>query len=247
MGGSQGLSGWKWIFIITAVLYIIFGLATYFILPSFSDFTEKNAKSFLNGREQGIVMLMAMISYFIAYVWSLMNVLDSNLKVERGYHMMVSGFILVLGFIHILALGDTSATGVFVAAAIALCVCLGIVAPLTSWSLSSFGGRTRRSVSIALIIPIRHIGGIIGYIFPTSYKVSRDILFHLTMVHCIGMKVNTVCLVLMVVCVIMSGYMKYTLHRINKKRDNMTPEEFRIGNEGIELGEKILSYNGITM
>ena len=46
--------------------------------------------------------------------------------------------------------------------------------------------------------------------------------------------------------VVTSCTLKYLLYRSNKKRDNMTPEEYRIACEGEDLGEKVTQVQDIT-
>ena len=98
---------------------------------------------------------------------------------------------------------------------------------MMSWFSNNFSGHTRRGVAIALITTI---GNTSGAISGQVYQASDEPLY---------IKGHTISLALMAMCVIITGFMKFMLTRINKKRENMSPEEYRIASEGIELGEKV--------
>ena len=106
-----------------------------------------------------------------------------------------------------------TATGVFAA-----------VPPMLSWFTTNIGGHTKRGVATAAIISFGNIGGAIGgQIYRASDAADGYVRGH------------AICAVMMGVSTVLVLGMKFALIRENKRRDNLTPEEFAREAEGEEL------------
>ncbi|KAG2219052.1 hypothetical protein INT45_008896 [Circinella minor] len=186
------------------------------------------------GYESVTAQAMSSPPYVLAFIWCLINSYDADRRGERGFHMMISGTFSVIGYILIIALSSVSDVAKYIGVVIATIGAFGLVAAMMSWFSNNFSGHTRRGVAIALITTI---GNTSGAISGQVYQASDEPLY---------IKGHSISLALMVTCVIITGFMKFMLTRINKKRDNMTPEEYRIASEGIELGENHPGFRFIT-
>ncbi|KAI7849057.1 major facilitator superfamily domain-containing protein [Circinella umbellata] len=186
------------------------------------------------GYESVTAQAMSSPPYVLAFIWCLVNSYDADRRGERGFHMMVSGTFSVIGYILIIALSSVSDVGKYIGVVIATIGAFGLVAAMMSWFSNNFSGHTRRGVAIALITTI---GNTSGAISGQVYQASDEPLY---------IKGHSISLALIATCVIITGFMKFMLTRINKKRDNMTPEEYRIASEGTELGENHPGFRFIT-
>ena len=127
----------------------------------------------------------------------------------------------------LIVLRNSSSAARYVAAIITVTGAFAESPPKTSWFSNNFGGQTKRAVALGLIIAIGNIGGVLG---GHLYRAA-DAPYYIR-----GHAAN---LSLMGVLVILSLSIKYTMHRINKKRENLTPEQYRIACEDDELCDKV--------
>ncbi|KAI9244474.1 major facilitator superfamily domain-containing protein [Phascolomyces articulosus] len=203
-----------------SVIYLCGAISVYsfsLFMPSIVNgmgYTALNAQAFSS------------IPYVFAFICCIANSYHADKKGERGYHLAGSAFLSVIGYILLITLQGVSVVGQFIGAVIGTTGAFSLIPALTSWFSNNFGGHTRRSVAVALITSI---GNTSGAISGQVYRASDSPLY---------LKGHTACAVLMSGCVVSALLMKFTLYRINKKRDNMTAEEYRIASERTELGEK---------
>ncbi|KAI9497585.1 major facilitator superfamily domain-containing protein [Zychaea mexicana] len=204
-----------------SVIYLCAAIPVY----SFSMFMPSivNGMGYTNLTAQ----LMSSPPYACAFVWCIMNAYDADRRGERGFHMAFSAIFSLIGYVLMITLHSTSSVALYIGAIIGTMGAFGIIPPMTSWFSNNFGGHTRRNVAVALVTSFGNTSGAISGQVYRAYDAPLYIKGH------------TACLVLMAGCAVTALMMKFTLYRINKKRDNMTPEEYRIASEGTELGEKV--------
>lgn len=145
---------------------------------------------------------------------------------ERGYHVALPAAIGALGYALLIGLKDKGPAGRYVASIITVVGVFGHVPPMLSWFTNNIGGHTKRGVAIALIISIGNVGGIIG---GQMYR-AEDAPAYVT-----G---NAAALGLMCSVVVISLIFKFFLNKENKRRDNLTEEEFNKEAEGEDLCDR---------
>ncbi|KAI8148988.1 major facilitator superfamily domain-containing protein [Fennellomyces sp. T-0311] len=120
--------------------------------------------SIVNGMGYTALNAQAMSSapYAVAFVWCILNSYDADRRSERGFHMALSAFISLVGYILLITLSDVSSVALYIGAIVATTGAFGIVPPMTSWFSNNFGGHTRRSVAIALITSFGNTSGAIS-------------------------------------------------------------------------------------
>ncbi|KAG2222936.1 hypothetical protein INT45_012914 [Circinella minor] len=178
------------------------------------------------GFESLTAQAMSSPPYAFAFIWCLINAWHADRQGERGFHIAGSAILSVIGYTLLITLRDKSAAGLYIGSVLAAMGAFGMSPIKTSWFSNNFAGHTRKSVAIALITSIGNTGGAIG---GQIYRASDAPDY---------VKGHSACLGLMCGAVVTSSVVKYLLYKSNKKRDNMTPEEYRIACEGEDLGEK---------
>ncbi|GAA5812716.1 hypothetical protein MFLAVUS_006174 [Mucor flavus] len=164
--------------------------------------------------------------YAIACVFTVVIAMHADKTGERGYHVALPAAIGALGYALLIGLKDKGPAGRYVASIITVVGVFGHVPPMLSWFTNNIGGHTKRGVAIALIISIGNIGGIIG---GQMYRAD-DAPAYVT-----G---NAAALGLMCSVVVISLIFKYFLNKENKRRDNLTEEEFNKEAEGEDLCDR---------
>ena len=143
---------------------------------------------------------------------------------------MVPMLLATLGYIFLITLKDQGVPGLYFATILVTTGMYAAYASFASWFTNNIAGRTKRSVAVALITSIGNVGGCIaGQLYRTSDSPHY--------VH--G---HAAVLGFMIVGVIFTLILKFLFIHINKKRDNMTPEERYViisKNTSIDLCDKV--------
>ncbi|KAI8140340.1 major facilitator superfamily domain-containing protein [Fennellomyces sp. T-0311] len=164
--------------------------------------------------------------YAVACVITILNAMSADRHTERGFHIAIPSALGLIGYMLLIVCRNKGPAALYVSAIITVTGAFAESPPKTSWFSNSFGGHTKRAVALAFIIALGNIGGCIG---GQVYRATDAP--HYVRGHAINLS-------LMGVLILLSMGIKYTLYRINKKRDNMTPEEYRMACEGEELCDK---------
>lgn len=95
---------------------------------------------------------------------------------------------------------------------------------MVSWFTSNIGGHTKRGVATAAIISFANFGGVVaGQIYKEDDAIHGYVRGH------------TICAILSAILVISTLTLKCLLIRENRRRDQLTPEEFKVEAEGEDL------------
>ncbi|RUS17451.1 major facilitator superfamily domain-containing protein [Endogone sp. FLAS-F59071] len=143
---------------------------------------------------------------------------------ERGLHMAVPAFVAMIGYILLIVLPASNPKALYGATIITVTGVFSNVPAMLCWFTNNIGGHTKRGVATAAIISFGNIGGAIG---GQIYR-ANDVGF----VH--G---HTICACLFAVSIVFILLMKFLLIRENKRRDNLTPEQFAKEANGEELAD----------
>ncbi|KAG2222937.1 hypothetical protein INT45_012915 [Circinella minor] len=192
--------------------------------------------SIVNGMGYQALTAQAMTCppYIIAFFMCIINSYSAGRHNERGAHMALQATIALVGYILLIVLRDHPSEHLYAGAVIATAGTFGMMPAFVSWFGNNFGGHTRRNVAIAAIASVGNCGGIIS-----GHVYRADDAPHYVRGHTI----NLACIAF---CIVSPLVMKYALHYINKKRDNMSPEEYQAASRGKELGEKHPDFRYIT-
>lgn len=153
--------------------------------------------------------------------------MHADRKGERGLHIAVPGFFGMIGYILLIVLKDSGPVAMYIAACITTVGVFAQIPAMLSWFSNNIGGHTKRSVATAICVMIGNIGGAIG-----GQVYRADDAPYYTRGH-------EICVGLMAGVVVLSCLFKYLLHRINKKRDNMTLEEYQEACQGEDLCDMV--------
>ncbi|KAG0052483.1 hypothetical protein BGZ83_002513 [Gryganskiella cystojenkinii] len=174
---------------------------------------------------------MSSPAYVIACIFTIACSFSSDRFRERGYHYAFPTAIGCLGYILLIVTKDSHVVNRYVSLTVTAIGVFSSVPPMLSWFTTNIGGHTKRGVATAAIISFGNIGGAIG---GQIYR-AEDALHGYTRGH-------TICACMMAVsCILILG-MKFGLIRENKRRDNLTPEEFAKEAEGEELCDQHPSF-----
>ncbi|KAI9499235.1 major facilitator superfamily domain-containing protein [Zychaea mexicana] len=179
------------------------------------------------GFESVTAQAMTSVPYAIAFVITVLNAISADRHQERAFHIAIPSFVGVIGYMLLIVLRNSGSAARYVAAIITVTGAFAESPPKTSWFSNNFGGQTKRAVALGLIIAIGNIGGVLG-----GHLYREDDAPYYVRGHAINLS-------LMGVLVILSLSIKFIMYRINKKRDNLTSEEYRIACEGEELCDKV--------
>ncbi|KAF9110196.1 hypothetical protein BGX27_006662 [Mortierella sp. AM989] len=163
-------------------------------------------------------------AYIIACIFTILCAFSSDRFRERGYHFALPTFLGCLGYILLIVTKDSDVVSRYVSLTITAIGVFSSVPPMLSWFTTNIGGHTKRGVATAAIISFGNIGGAIGgQIYRAPDAVNGYARGH------------TICACMMGISGVLVLLMKYLLARENKRRANLTPEEFAREAEGEEL------------
>ncbi|GJJ76985.1 hypothetical protein EMPS_09344 [Entomortierella parvispora] len=128
-----------------------------------------------------------------------------------------------LGYLLLIITRESSTILRYMCLTVAVCGNFSAVPPMVSWFTSNIGGHTKRGVATAAIISFGNIGGAVGgQIYRASDAPNGYVLGH------------AICASVLAFSSVIILLMKYLLIRENKRRDNLTAEEFAREAEGGE-------------
>jgi FtsH-binding integral membrane protein len=107
------------------------------------------------------VHLMAAPPYAFAFVCCLLISYSSSRRNERGFHLMFSLCVALLGFILMLTLHDRGKGALYVSICITCCGIFSALPLLLSWLTNNIDGHTKKSIAIAFVLALGQIGAII--------------------------------------------------------------------------------------
>lgn len=155
--------------------------------------------------------LMTAPAYAVACICTVVVALSSDRFRERGLHYAMPTLLAIVGYILLIVLEHHSTAARYVGLTIATSGVFSAVPAMVSWISSNFGGHTKRAVATGLIISFGNCGGLIsGHIYMDG-KTRRGHVISLIML-CVSF-----CLILL---------LKFMYIRENKRRKNLSAEEF---------------------
>ncbi|KAI8145523.1 major facilitator superfamily domain-containing protein [Fennellomyces sp. T-0311] len=172
--------------------------------------------------------------YAIACVVTILVAIDADRRGERAFHIAGPSFLGMIGYILLLACKDQGPVALYISACITVTGVFAHAPAMLSWFTNNIGGHTKRAVGCAIIISWGNAGGAVG---GQVYRANDSPQY---------VRAHSACAALLFVqiCVVLA--FKFTLKRINHKRDNLTPEEYRIACEGEELCDAHPDFRYIT-
>ncbi|KAI9276867.1 major facilitator superfamily domain-containing protein [Phascolomyces articulosus] len=172
--------------------------------------------------------------YAIACFFTILVAMDADRRGERGYHIAIPSFVGCIGYILLIACKDRGPVALYIAACITVTGVFTHAPAMLSWFTNNIGGHTKRAVGCAIIISFGNAGGAVG---GQVYRANDSPQY---------IRAHSACAALMFLQVLVVLAFKFTLKHINKKRDNMTPEERRAAAEGEELCDAHPDFRYIT-
>lgn len=170
-------------------------------------------------------------AYIIACLCTIACAFSSDRFRERGLHYALPTFLGCLGYILLIVTKDASTVSRYVSLTVTAIGVFSSVPAMLSWFTCNIGGHTKRGVATAAIISFGNIGGAIGgQIYRSSDETNGFVRGH------------TICAIMMGVSGVLILAMKYFLARENKRRANLTPEEFAREAEGEDLCDQHPSF-----
>lgn len=140
----------------------------------------------------------------------------------------------MVGYILLVTLKDKGPVALYVSTCITATGVFGQIPAMLSWFSNNIGGHTKRGVATAIIVSLGNIGGAIG---GQVYRADDGPHY---------IRGHTICACLMAGAVVIALIFKYLLHRINKKRDNLSPEEYAAACKGEDLCDLHPDFRYIT-
>ncbi|KAF9916486.1 hypothetical protein BX616_003627 [Lobosporangium transversale] len=163
-------------------------------------------------------------AYIIACLFTIICAFSSDRFRERGLHYSLPTFLGCLGYILLIITKDSSTIVRYVSLTITAIGVFSSVPPMLSWFTTNIGGHTKRGVATAAIISFGNIGGAIGGQIYRAPDAKNGFV-----------RGHTICACMMGISGVLILVMKYFLQRENKRRANLTPEEYAREAEGEDL------------
>ncbi|KAF8929179.1 hypothetical protein BGZ47_001232 [Haplosporangium gracile] len=164
--------------------------------------------------------LMTAPAYAVACLATILVAVSSDHYRERGLHYAMPTLLAIFGYILLIVLEHKSAAARYIGLTVTVSGVFSAVPSMVAWVSSNFGGHTKRAVATGVIISFGNCGGLIsGYIY-TQGHTTRGHVISLTML-CVSF-----CLILL---------LKFLYTRENKRRRDLTPEEFEKESQGEDL------------
>ncbi|KAF9124957.1 hypothetical protein BGW39_007765 [Mortierella sp. 14UC] len=155
--------------------------------------------------------LMTAPAYAVACLATILVAVSSDHYRERGLHYAMPTLFAIFGYILLIVLEHKSDT---------LASPSPAVPSMVAWVSSNFGGHTKRAVATGVIISFGNCGGLIsGHIYQQGHTTRGHIIS-------LAMLGVSFCLILL---------LKFLYVRENKRRRNLTPEEFEKESQGEDL------------
>ncbi|KAG0347967.1 hypothetical protein BG004_006445 [Podila humilis] len=163
-------------------------------------------------------------AYIIACLFTIAFAFSSDHFRERGIHYAFPTFVGGIGYVLLIVTKESSTAARYISLTITASGVFASVPAMLSWFTTNIGGHTKRGVATAAIISFGNIGGAIGgQIYRADDAAGGYVRGH------------TICCVMMMASCVVIMAMKYMLIRENKRRDNLTPDEFAREAEGEDL------------
>ncbi|KAI8582476.1 hypothetical protein K450DRAFT_227361 [Umbelopsis ramanniana AG] len=172
--------------------------------------------------------------YAIACIFTIGVAIHADKRRDRGWHIFFPVAVGALGYLLLIVLKSKGSAAMYVAACITTTGVFSHIPAMLSWFTNNIGGHTKRGVATAFIISIGNVGGAIG---GQVYR-STDAPFYTT-----G---HAICLALMCTSMVTTLTFKYLLNRENKRRENLTPEQFEQESQGTDLCDKHPGFRYIS-
>ncbi|KAG0235238.1 major facilitator superfamily domain-containing protein [Mortierella sp. GBAus27b] len=168
--------------------------------------------------------IMTAPAYAVACIATIYCAFSSDRHKERGFHLASAGATACLGYLLLIATKNSSTAARYVCLTITSIGNFSTLPPMVSWFSSNIGGHTKRGVATAAIISFANSGGIFsGQIYRDDDLPNGYVRGH------------AICAAMQGTMVITTLTLKWLLTRENRRRDRLTPEEFKIEAEGEDL------------
>ncbi|KAI9263410.1 major facilitator superfamily domain-containing protein [Phascolomyces articulosus] len=172
--------------------------------------------------------------YAFACVATILTAMHADRRGERGLHLAIPGLLGLVGYILLITLNQKGMVAMYVAACITTIGVFAQIPAMLSWFSNNIGGHTKRGTATAIIVSLGNIGGAVG---GQIYR-TQDGPFYA--------RGHEICAGLLAGAIVLSCVFKFLLHRINKKRDNLTEEEYKKACEGTDLCDNHPDFRYMT-
>ncbi|KAF9948015.1 hypothetical protein BGZ70_002402, partial [Mortierella alpina] len=164
--------------------------------------------------------LMTTPAYVVGCFCTILAAISSDRHRERGFHYAVPILMGALGFALLIALEHHSTAVRYIGLTVAVSGVFSSVPAMVAYISSNFGGHTKRAVATGLIISFGNCGGLIsGHIY-TPGQTTRG---------------HIICLIMLCVAFLFILLLKTFYVRENRRRRNLTPEQYEKESQGVEL------------
>ncbi|KAG0308373.1 hypothetical protein BGZ97_000078 [Linnemannia gamsii] len=164
--------------------------------------------------------LMTAPAYAVACLATILVAVSSDHYRERGLHYAMPTLFAIFGYVLLIVLEHKSATVRYIGLTVTVTGVFSAVPSMVAWVSSNFGGHTKRAVATGVIISFGNCGGLIsGHIYTQGHTTRGHIIS-------LAMLCASFCLILL---------LKFLYTRENKRRRNLTPEEFEKESQGEDL------------
>ncbi|KAF9167630.1 hypothetical protein DFQ26_003786 [Actinomortierella ambigua] len=216
---------WKQFWMVFTDYKVYFHMIMYILSASPLYSLSLFMPSIVNGFQFSPLVTQAMTvpAYAVACVCTILVAFSSDRCRERGFHFAIPILLGCLGYVLLIVTRHSSITARYISLVITAVGIFSSVPPMLSWFTSNIGGHTKRGVATALIISFGNAGGIIS---GQMYRADDAPLY---------VRGHTTAAVMMFLCAILILIFKYLLIKENKRRDNLTPEEYAKEASGEEL------------
>ncbi|KAG0204509.1 hypothetical protein BGX33_008427 [Mortierella sp. NVP41] len=171
--------------------------------------------------------LMTAPAYAVACLATILVAVSSDHHRERGLHYALPTLLAILGYILLIVLEHKSAAVRYVGLTVTVTGVFSAVPSMVAWVSSNFGGHTKRAVATGVIISFGNCGGLIsGHVY-TQGHTARG---------------HTICLVMLCVSFCLILLLKFLYVRENKRRRNLSPEEYERESQGEDLCDRHPSF-----
>ncbi|KAG2217614.1 hypothetical protein INT45_004169 [Circinella minor] len=208
----------------TTSQFILEGEKEHTFLPSIvkgMGFSSLNAQLMVAPANNNNMMLAAQYIFFffennnynLAAICAITSAFSADHNKERGLHIFSASLVAVLGYVLLISLKDYGPIPLYIAVTLAASGVLTASICIVSWSTCNFAGRTKRSITTAIIGSCGNIGGVLSGQLYRASDAPQYIHGH------------TASLILISCTVITSMFLKIILKKENLRRERMTIEE----------------------
>ncbi|KAG0244074.1 hypothetical protein BGW41_000502 [Actinomortierella wolfii] len=216
---------WKQFRMVFTDYKVYFHMLTYILSASPLYSLSLFMPSIVNGFKFTPIVTQAMTvpAYATACVCTIIVAFSSDRYRERGLHYAIPTLIGCLGYVLLIVTRHSSTAARYISLTVTAIGIFSSVPAMLSWFTSNIGGHTKRGVATALIISFGNAGGIIS---GQMYRADDAPLY---------VRGHTIAGTMMFLSAVLTLIFKYLLERENKRRDNLTPEEYAKEAAGEEL------------